>query len=65
MTECVCMHANVCVCVLGGEGSWVFARTAWVVVWTAMYLTGYSGYVTDFREPLLPPYRRHPGLKNN
>ena len=44
--------ACVCVCVLGGERSWVFASTALVVVWTAMYLTGYTDYLTGFREPL-------------
>ena len=26
-----------------------------VVVWTAMFLTGYSDYLTGFREQLLPP----------
>ena len=36
------MCAYVCVCVLDGEGSWVFASTALVVVWRARYLTGYS-----------------------
>ena len=37
---CVCVRARACV--LGREGSWVFAGGALVVVWTAMYLTGYS-----------------------
>ena len=47
---CVCVH------VLGGEGSWVFASTALVVIQTAMYLTGYSDYLTScFWEPLSPP----------
>ena len=39
------------------------AGTALVVVWTAMYMTGYSDYLTIFREPHSPPYRRHTGLK--
>ena len=45
--ECV-WHVCVCVCVLGGERSWVFASSALVVVWTAMYLTGYTDYLTGF-----------------
>ena len=50
---CACVCVCVCVrCVLGGEGSWVFASTALVVVWTAMYLTRYSDYLTGFRESL-------------
>ena len=44
-------------CFLGREGSWLFANTPLVAVWTAMYLTG-------FHEPLLPPYRCHTSLKN-
>ena len=32
------------VCVLNGEGSWVF--TGAVVIWTAVYLTGYDGCLT-------------------
>ena len=43
---------HVCACVLGGEGSWVFASTAVVVVSTAIHLTGYSDYPLEFREPL-------------
>ena len=39
---CVCACVRACVCVLDREGSWVVASTALVVVWTAMYLTGYS-----------------------
>ena len=35
------------VCVLDRQGNWVFACTALVIVWTAVYLTGYSDYVTD------------------
>ena len=49
---CVCM----CVCVLGVARSWMFASTALVVEWTAMYMTDYSDYLTGFCEPLLPPY---------
>ena len=30
----------------------MFASTAVVVVWTAMYLTGYTDYLTGFCEPL-------------
>ena len=37
MTEGV----SVYVCVLDEEGSWVLASRALVVVWTAVYLTGY------------------------
>ena len=48
----VCVCVCVCVCVLGVEGSWVFASTALLVVWTDMYLTGYSDYLIGFREPL-------------
>ena len=29
----------------------------------AVYLTGYSNYLTGFHEPLSPPYRCHTGLK--
>ena len=50
---CVCMCVSVCacvrVCVLDGEGSWVFPRsTVLAVGWTAVYLTGYSDYLTRF-----------------
>ena len=34
-----------------------FASTSGILVWTAVYLTGYSGCLTGFYEPLLPPYR--------
>ena len=56
MSECVCVC--VCVCFLDGEGSWVFASTALVVlvVWTAVYLTGCNDCLNGFCEPLLPPY---------
>ena len=65
---CVCVRACVrvcvraCVCILNREGSRVFVSTALVGVQTAMYLTGYSDYVTSFREPLSPLYRCHNGL---
>ena len=43
---------GACVRILGVdlEGSWVLASTALVVIWTAMYLTRYSDYLTGFRE---------------
>ena len=50
---CACMC--VYVCVLGGEWNRVFASTALVVVWMAMYLTSYSDYVTGFHTPPSPP----------
>ena len=55
--QSVCMHVCVCVyvCVLGGEWNRVFASTALVVVWMAMYLTSYSDYVTGFHTPPSPP----------
>ena len=43
---CECVRERVCVSALGEEGSWVFASTALVVAWTAMYLTSYSDYLT-------------------
>ena len=58
MAECV-----LCVCVLGGEGSRLFAATA-LVRRMAMYLTGCSDYLTGFHEPLSRTYRCHAGLKN-
>ena len=59
------MHVCVCVyvCVLGGEWNRVFASTALVVVWMAMYLTSYSDYLTGFHEPLCLPYGCHTDLK--
>ena len=42
----------VCVCVLDGEESRVFASTALVVVQAVMYLTGYSDYLAGFCELL-------------
>ena len=50
-------------CVLDGEGSWVFAAsTALVVVWMAVHLTGYSDFLDGFCEPLSPPFWCHTGL---
>jgi len=43
----------VCVCMLGREISWVFASTVLAVVWTAMYLIGYT--YSDYLELLSPP----------
>ena len=51
-----CVHVCMRVCVLDWAGSWVFASTALLVAWTAMYLTSYSDYLTCFHDPLLPPY---------
>ena len=50
---CVC----ICVCVVDRERSWVFAVSAnqvVLVVWIALYMAGYSDYLTGFCEPLLP-----------
>ena len=44
----------VSMCVLDKKGRWMLASTALVVVWTAMYLTGCSNYLTGFYEPPLP-----------
>ena len=60
LVVCVC----VCVCVLDWEGSRVVASTALVVVWTAVYLIGYTDCLTGFREPLSPPYRCHTGFNS-
>ena len=49
--------------VLDMEESWVFANTA-LVIWTAVFLTSYSDYLTGFYEPLSPPYKCDAGLKN-
>ena len=57
MCVCVCVRACIfmcaCVRVLGRGLSCVFASTALVVVLTTVCLTGYSDYLTIFREPLL------------
>ena len=44
-------------CVLGSEGSRVFASIALVVL-TSMdgYVSGHNDYVTSFHEPFLPHY---------
>ena len=42
---CVCVCVCVCVCDLDGEEGSVFANRVLVVVWAAMYLTGYSDYL--------------------
>ena len=60
---------NMCVGVLGGEGSLVFASTALVVSSMDSHVSDqcviiYSDYLTGFHEQLLPPYRCHTGLKN-
>ena len=52
---------SVCVCVLDGEGSWVFSSTAIVLSSSntsmdSLSLTGHNDYLTSFCEPLLPPY---------
>ena len=60
---CVCVCVCVCVCALDREQSRVFASTALVVGWTAMYLTGYSDNLSSFCEPLSTPCRCHTGLK--
>ena len=37
----------------------IYIYSTLVVVWTAVCLIGYSGYLTDFREPLSPLHRCH------
>ena len=57
---CVCAFACVCVCAclfFGRKGSTLFASTVLVVVWMALYPTG-------FRKPLSPLYKCDTGLKN-
>ena len=58
--ECV----RVYVCVLDRKGNRVFASRTLLVVRTAVYLTGYSDWLTGFWEPLLLPYSCHTCLKN-
>ena len=45
-------------CVLGSEGSRVFASIALVVLTSSMdgYVSGHIDYVTSFHEPFLPHY---------
>ena len=55
----VCLHVCVCVCVcVCAHICMVVASTALVVlvIWTAMYQTSYSDYLTGLPEPLSPPY---------
>ena len=50
----ICSTSN-----LDGEGNWVFANTAPVIVqvWMAVYQTSYIDInLTSFRELLSPPY---------
>ena len=49
------MCVSVCVCSRQGKELGV-ASTALEVVWTAVYLTGYSNYPTGLHESLLLPY---------
>ena len=57
---CVC----VCVYFQGGKGSKVFASRVLVVGQLVMYLTGYSDYLTCFRELFLTIYQCYTGFKN-
>ena len=57
---CVCERA----CVLGGDGSRLFARIALVVEYMAVYLPSCIDCVASFREPLLPHYRCNTSVKN-
>ena len=41
MHVCMSVYVTICVCILDGGGSKVFASTALVVILTAMYLTSY------------------------
>ena len=47
----------VCVCVLGKEGSRMFASRALLVEQTAVYLTGYCDCLPGILKPLLQPYK--------
>ena len=68
---CVCVHACVGVHVRTRWGrelgvfEYCSSTVVVLVAWTAVYLTGYSDYLTGFHQPFLPPYtkRCHPGLK--
>ena len=50
-------------CVLCGEGSWVFASTVREVVRMAVHRTGDSDCPIGFYEPFSPPYRCDTSLK--
>ena len=47
------MYVCMCVCVLDGEGNKVFASRA-------MYLTGFSDWLTSCCKPLSPLYKPFP-----
>ena len=49
---CMCVYIHVCVSVyfLDREGSCVFASTALVVAWVAVYLTSCGDYQTGLSE---------------
>ena len=52
----MCVCAGVCVWVCSRQGKELgVASTALEVVWTAVYLTGYSNYPTGLHESLLLP----------
>ena len=54
--ERVCVCVQVCVWVCSRQGKELgVASTALKVVWTAVYLTGYSNYPTGLHESLLLP----------
>ena len=48
----MCVYNHVCLSVyfLDREGSWVFASTALVVAWVAVYLTSCGDYQTGLSE---------------
>ena len=62
------MYVCESVCVLGGDGSRLFAsilyNIALVVEYMAVYLPSCIDCVTSFREPLLPLYRCNTSVKN-
>ena len=61
---CVCVRACVRACVCVFLGNMVLTSRALTVVRTAVYLTGYSDYLTSFCEQPSPPYTCHTGFKN-
>ena len=65
---CVCVQAcsvlmSLCVRVLDGKGSRVFASKALGEVKTAMHLTNYNDCLTTFYAPLLPTFECHTSMK--
>ena len=58
---CACMYVFS---IRGRELQWVPVNTDLAVIWTAVYLTGYSDHMTGIREQFSPPYRGHIGLNN-